>query len=328
MKNIEKKELEITEWDIRRIPEMMQIPVTDFVIGYHETKKKYDESITDEDKDFYARELQWLELLIDIRYKDSNLEYKSKLPNVPNILKNEALNPLILLILKSTRKYKINIINKDKLPKKRGTLFISNHVSFQDIQILKEVVRTPATILVSNDSPGMTEQQKKLLKLIGAYLFDRRNPKERYAAKEFLTTELAQGRNGILFPESIHNRTDSTPILPMHWGFVDMAKDSKTIITPTALDMRNGDYTINIGDPFIVYPKDHPQEVYEHVRDSLATLRWEIWESFPQNTRDEILQIGLELDNSLPWDSNHETQFMFKPYNTPEEVFEPIKIKK
>lgn len=325
MTNIKNKDIEITEWDIRRIPEMMQIPVNAFVMGYHETKKKYDEATTEEDKDFLARELQWLEVLIDVRYKDNNQHYRSKFPNIPDILKNEALNPLLLLVLKTIRKYKINIINKEKLSHKRGTLYISNHISFQDVQIVREVIGTPATMLVSNDSPGMTKQQKNLLKLIGGYLFDRRIPEERHAAKEFITSELAQGRSGVIFAEAIHNRTDSIPVLPMHWGFVDIAKDAKTIITPLALDLRDGDYSINCGDSFTVHPKDHPKEVYEQVRDSIATLRWEIWNTFPESSRNEVLQSGLEIDNSLPWDSDHESQFMFKPYETAEEVFAPIK---
>lgn len=93
------------------------------------------------------------------------------------------------------------------------------------------------------------------------------------------------------FPEGTWNLSPNLPVLPCYWGIVDVARKSNAIIIPVAADQYNKHFKINIGKNFDMMKYDDDlvgkSKAIRELRDELATLKWEIWET-ERGLRSEI----------------------------------------
>ena len=94
------------------------------------------------------------------------------------------------------------------------------------------------------------------------------------------------------FPEGTWNLNPVLPVLPCYWGIVDVAQKSDAIIVPIAVEQYGKRFKVNIGENFDMrkYGLDKPEKTraIADLRDELATLKWEIWETEPQMERKTI----------------------------------------
>lgn len=113
---------------------------------------------------------------------------------------------------------------------------------------------------------------------------------DRYIGKETCIQCLNQGGNLLIFPEGAWNVTPNLPIMPLFNGTAEMAIRSGAEIVPVAIERDGRNYTVNIGrnissDGFSLNQK---ADLTQTIRDALATLKWEIWESQQIESRADI----------------------------------------
>ena len=76
------------------------------------------------------------------------------------------------------------------------------------------------------------------------------------------------------------------PMLPCYWGIVEIAQKSNAVIVPIAADQYGKHFKINIGGNFdmLCYgnSKEEKSRAISDLRDTLAALKYEIWETEPQ----------------------------------------------
>ena len=103
------------------------------------------------------------------------------------------------------------------------------------------------------------------------------------------------------FPEGTWNLSPNLPMLPCYWGIVDVAKKSNAIIIPVAADQYGKHFKINIGKNIDMnqYGNSISEKsmAIRDLRDILATLKWEIWESYPVLERSKMT--GLEWEEYI-----------------------------
>lgn len=109
------------------------------------------------------------------------------------------------------------------------------------------------------------------------------------------------------FPEETWNLSPNLPMLPCYWGIVDVAQKGNAVIVPIAAEQYGKHFVINIGSNFDMSKFGaNRMAAIESLRDTLATLKWEIWESRPQEHRNTI--------NNNEWEEYVRARFAEWPY--------------
>ena len=93
--------------------------------------------------------------------------------------------------------------------------------------------------------------------------------------------DLKNGANIMWFPEGTWNISPNLLVLPMRYGIIEVALEANVPIVPVALeyDLDNKIYYINIGKNFYANKYSNKIDAITVLRDTLATLKWEIFES-------------------------------------------------
>lgn len=116
--------------------------------------------------------------------------------------------------------------------------------------------------------------------------------------------------NLMYFIEGTWNLTPNLPMLPCYWGIVDIAKEGNAIIVPVACEQYGKKFKVNIGENFDMnnYGEGNEEKsrAIGDLRDTLSTLKWEIWESEEPLKREEL--------NGDEWDKYVEQRFSEWPY--------------
>ena len=77
-------------------------------------------------------------------------------------------------------------------------------------------------------------------------------------------------------------------MLPMYWGVIDLAKQSGCPIIPLVLELRDNACYAKFGDLLYCSPQDEKKDRFAKLEEAMATIKWEIWESFPIVERGSI----------------------------------------
>ena len=84
------------------------------------------------------------------------------------------------------------------------------------------------------------------------------------------------------------NLEPSKPMLPMYWGCIDIARYANVPIVPFVLEFKGKDCYVKFGMPIYVREADEKSRKFEELSETMATLKWEIWEQFPTMKREEV----------------------------------------
>ena len=227
----------------------------------------------------------------------------------------EYTHPIINFLIKGRRILNNQTLtiydkkNKQKMIKeqKRPIIFAVTHTGKYDIEIVNEAIKK-AYYLLSDD-------EEYMYRTIDGFITDWNgviyvdsdydkvtsdNPiSDTQVALETSIKVLKDGANIMWYPESIWNLSPNSLVLRCKYGIIKAAIESNAVILPIALDQRgeyDKDFYVNIGE--FIYPenlkikygndKNGMIAAVNDLRDVLATLKWEIWESFEIESRKKI----------------------------------------
>lgn len=145
---------------------------------------------------------------------------------------------------------------------------------------------------------------------------------------------LHAGRSLIMFPESTWNLTESTIMLPMKYGIIQMAQETGAQVIPTVLeyDRVHKLCTVCFGDPMVFEPSEDKLQAMIDLRDTMATMLWNHWERkgvFQRSTMDieaERRNLKYSIQEYPPIDWEYEKSCIYHPYTEPEDVFEHLQM--
>lgn len=92
----------------------------------------------------------------------------------------------------------------------------------------------------------------------------------------------------MMCPEGTWNLTPSKPMLPLNWGIIDLAKQTGVPIIPLILEYHPDCCYAKYGEPIYINEEMDKQSGIEQLEESMATLKWDIWEHLPREKRAEI----------------------------------------
>lgn len=139
------------------------------------------------------------------------------------------IHPLLLIAVRRRRKHELHILN-DRPNISGNAIYAVNHSCRYDIPYALELIRRHSYVLVGKQRLNFME--RIVLFLNGVVYVDRKNRRSKTRAKQQLKTLLRHGHNVCMFPEATWNLTPSKPMLPLYWGIIEIARETKCPIIP------------------------------------------------------------------------------------------------
>ena len=270
-----------------------------------EQKKLFEPGISEEEQQ--RREAEFLRLYYDLRHKDETSFFGRM-----SLKTRKRLHKLILLVYIIKNRlggfsYELTGDKREKTD--RPIIFAVTHVGKFDIEVVSEAIKDHYYLLSGDYEHIQGIVDAPFLAVNGVIYFNERVKEDRASVSERMIAHLQAGGNLMYFPEGTWNMTPNLPMLPCYWGIVEIAQKGNAIIVPVAADQYGKKFKINIGENFDMSEfgntNEEKSKAITALRDTLSTLKWEIWETEPQS-RSEL--------SGNEWEQYCEDRFREWPY--------------
>lgn len=236
---------------------------------------------------------------------------------------------IIQKFLKTVRilgKENLVILNECKNTYDKPVIFCPTHIGADDILITFEAIKQQAWLLFGDPKELYKNIFGFLADINGMVPFDYNQKKDRAAAKAYMGKLLMSGCNLLIFPEGDWNLSHNKLVAYLYIGAVELAIKHNAYIVPVALcrEDTTNTYYVSFGKE-IDYSNATIQEKFllnGELRDSMATLKWEIMEKLPILKREDITHDFAEkfyngfLTDVVSSNLEDAEEHMFHPQNT------------
>lgn len=216
-----------------------------------------------------------------------SINYKQLIKH-PIISLKRLLHPIFLKQMPSRRDFELKYVNEK--PEIEGPiLYLVTHANSHDAPVASEAFVDHFYVLIGKQPLELLD--KVFFEANGKFEVDRDDKNHGQTIAKKMTDHLKKGFDVVMYPEGTWCTKPSTPINHCKWGWVDIAKESNATVLPVALEyyeMTDNCCYINYGKPFKVNINDSKQEKNNQLEETFATLKYEIWNQFPQMKRSEI----------------------------------------
>ena len=154
------------------------------------------------------------------------------------------------------------------------------------------------------------------------------------ASKDAIVGYLKKGQSVLWFPEGTWNLTDNLLIMPLKWGVIEIAKEADAQIVPAALryDRTENVCQVKFGQPITDSQLEDKAEAIQNLRDTMATLRWDLLCREEPCRHDDIPKLREDkycaVEEYPYYDFDYEQSCVFHSYNEREDAFEHLRFLK
>lgn len=185
---------------------------------------------------------------------------------------------LFLLVKKMSKKYiHGELVIDNKLLHKESAIYAVNHTNVSDTPVVFHTLNKQAYILAGTKS-------QKLLDSIGFNLngtiwVDRHSARSKMKSTDKIYRILQSGGSVMWFPEGTWNLTGNLLMLPMRYGIVKMAAKANVPIIPISIHYSGDIVFSTVGNPITVTVNEDAITAITHLRDTMATMKYEQMEA-------------------------------------------------
>ena len=287
-------------------------------------------------KERAKREEAFYDLYYQTRSKDEN-SFLGRL----SLKTRQRLHKLVLLIFIIKNRlsgFKCKVIKDEREVTDRPVIFALTHVGKFDIEVSAVGIKDHFYLLSGDYEHLQGLVDGAFLLVNGVLYFNEKVKWDRHKVVDRMIEHLKSGGNLMYFPEGTWNLKPELPVLPCYWGIVDIAQKSNAIIVPVAVEQYEKKFKINIGKDLDMqqFGSDSVEKsrAISTLRDTLATLKWEIWETEPQLKRNELSRnewneyIKARLEEWPYFNTDYIDGMIYKPKNVTryEDVFHHLSV--
>lgn len=180
------------------------------------------------------------------------------------------------------------VISEDKSAfRDKAVVYAITHIGKFDYEMLIEACDIFAYPFAGDWELMYATIDDYFLRTNGVLWVDTSDKEDRQNSFKFMTKALKQGIPMLIYPEGIWNLTENLPMMKIFPGAVQAAKECKVPVLPIAIEQVEKHFVINIGKE-MNFDEVEEAEAVQSLRDTLATLKWEIWEHLPPEKREDI----------------------------------------
>lgn len=253
-----------------------------------EQQKIFESGLSDQER--ILREQEFFELYYKIRHK----EECSFLGNL-SLNTRKRLHKIVLIIFKIKNflsGFSYEVVKDERTKTKKSIIFALTHIGKYDIEVSAVPLKEHFYLLSGDYEHLQGTMDGKFLQVNGVIYFNEKVKCDRREVVDRMIENLNNGGNLMYFPEGTWNLTPNLPVLPLYWGIIDVAQKGNAIVVPVAVEQYGKHFKVNIGKNMDMqqYGNNNLEKVraINTLRDTLATLKWEIWETEPMLKRNKI----------------------------------------
>lgn len=209
-----------------------------------------------------------------------------------SLKQRKALHSIMLRVIKFKNRLdgiSVEVLHDRRTEIKEPVIFAVTHVGKSDVEAVSEAIGSHYTLLSGDFERMQGTINETFLKLNGVVYVCEHDKEDRRSALERMVAALIQGSNLMYYPEGTWNLSDHLPMLPCYRGIVQVAQASGAAVIPVAAEQYGKHFVVNIGESIHMEPFGADRlSAIAVLRDAMATLKWEIWESQPQGSRHEV----------------------------------------
>ncbi|MBP3461412.1 MAG: 1-acyl-sn-glycerol-3-phosphate acyltransferase [Bacilli bacterium] len=203
----------------------------------------------------------------------------------------DKLHPVLLSLIRLNRKFiakqNLTVINDKRIKSDKPVIYAITHMGMYDYQIVCEAIKDHQYPFAGDPETMYRSGDGLLLSLNGLIYCDTNSKEDRHIALETSKQLLKNNENLLIYPEGIWNLTSNLLSLPLFPGIINMALETGCDIIPVAVEQYDKDFYVNIGENFKINgsevteenKKNYIDNQRENLRNILASLKWEIYES-------------------------------------------------
>lgn len=194
-----------------------------------------------------------------------------------------------LVLLRKLEGRRLTVISDQRTSRKTKipTIYASSHTGGCDVETAFEAIHSPCYLVMGD--PGIIYRHffGLMLGLNGLICLETRDKTDRHIAQERCISLLNQGGSLLICPEGAWNITENEPIMKLFPGVAKFALESGADIIPMAQERYGKHYYVTIGKEihYVDIAGKDAKTVTEELRDTLATLKWEIFEHLGVHSR-------------------------------------------
>ena len=232
----------------------------------------------------------------------------------------DFLYPILMFLTGTKVRCKVETVNTYTPSPGKPIIFAANHSAFQDTPIMLRVTRRHSYALLGTQNLAFID--RVFFALNGTIWVDRRDKADMAATKDGILAYLQKGQSVLWFPEGTWNLTASQLMMPMKWGIIEVARSAGAQIIPAALDYDREANTcrVKFGAPMVGDALENKAEAIRDLRDTMATLRWDLMCDQPVLYRADITPEQLQkemyrvIDDYPPLNWEYESACIYHPY--------------
>lgn len=220
-------------------------------------------------------------LELEIYYRQQRQYQMERGKNLRHICTREAFYPLFSLFLKIDRHFRKQTIKiLEESQKYTGqVIFACTHIGGEDLERVYEALGRGCWWFVGDPCVLYKDISGLLLHMNGSIFLDTLDKTDRHIAYLRAVEVLKGGGSLMIYPEGARNGTENIPVWPLFQGTAKMAMETQVKIVPVGIEQYGKRFVIQFGDELLPEDYTSPAELTQDLRDSLATLKWNIWES-------------------------------------------------
>lgn len=234
------------------------------------------------------------------------------------------------------------LLNKDKLivlgdESTRSNppyIYTATHIGGNDVERIFESIKEHAYLMIGDPGVNYINSTGLILNLNGFIPVETRYKEDRRIAYDRSIELLNNNGSLLIFPEGAYNVFENLPTMGIYPGAVRMAKETGREIIPVAIEQYDKEFVVKIGKNIKVDKEENIEEANEKLKESLSTLKYEIWETrepakreeYSQEFIDGFRQSIINRDDrgegySYTLQDVYETMYHNKKVTSPEEAF-------
>ena len=181
------------------------------------------------------------------------------------------------------------LVRKEKLPDGPKIYAVTHTNNAEDIAWTLSYAGESSYLFCNGYKEIMYTLDGIALWLSGLIYVDRHRAESREASLKKAERVLGYGGNIMIFPEGVWNMSENLLVRKMYHGVYKVAVSMKVPIVPIATMVYGQNLYAIRGKYF--YINDYDKEsALAIIRDTLASLKWELMEQYGKTTREELLK--------------------------------------
>ena len=202
----------------------------------------------------------------------------------------KAFYPCFKIFLKIDRLFRRQkIIVLGNKPSKKGQyIFACTHIGENDLENIYESIGRSCWWFVGDPGFMYKDISGLLTWLNGCIFLDLPHRDDCHIAFYRAVELLKDGGSLMIFPEGARNGSENLPVLKLFPGTARMAIQTGVKIIPVGIEQYEKRFVIKFGDNICPEEFESEENLNVALRDTLASLKWDIWENEGIQKRNHI----------------------------------------